>query len=63
LTAAAFRRRLAALGFSVRGFARRVGANERTVRRWIAGEQDIPPWVELVLDLMENSAVACPTPR
>jgi DNA-binding transcriptional regulator YiaG len=55
VTASAFRRRLAALGLSQRGFARHVGANERTVRRWIAGEQDIPPWVALVLDLMEKA--------
>ena len=56
MTAAAFRRRITALGISQRGFARRVGVNERTVRRWIAGQQDIPQWVGLVLDLAEGGA-------
>ena len=54
MTAPDFRRRIAALGYSQRGFAAYVGANERTVRRWAEGEQDIPQWVSVMLDLMER---------
>jgi DNA-binding transcriptional regulator YiaG len=44
-----FRAALAALGFSQRGFAAYTGSNERSVRRWALGEQDIPPWVPVLL--------------
>jgi len=54
VTAADFRDHLAALGCYQREFARFVGANERTVRRWAEGEQDIPKWVAVMLDLMER---------
>jgi DNA-binding transcriptional regulator YiaG len=62
MTAPDFRRRIAALGYSQRGFATYVGANERTVRRWVEGEQDIPHWVSVMLDLMEqqSSTVVAP---
>ena len=56
MTSTDFRRRIAALGYSQRGFASYVGANERTVRRWAEGEQDIPQWVSVMLDLMETVA-------
>jgi DNA-binding transcriptional regulator YiaG len=55
VTAGEFRQRIAALGYSQRGFAGFVGANERTVRRWAEGEQDIPPRVAVMLDLMERA--------
>jgi DNA-binding transcriptional regulator YiaG len=38
-----------------RAFAAFVGANERTVRRWAIGEQDIPQWVPVMIGLMESS--------
>lgn len=56
MTAPEFNRRIAALGYSQRGFASFVGANERTVRRWALSEQDIPPWVDVVLSLKEQIA-------
>ena len=56
MIATEFRLRIAALGYSQRGFASYVGANERTVRRWIEGEQDIPQWVSVMLDLMEKKS-------
>lgn len=55
MTAPELSRRLAALGISQRGFARRVGANERTVRRWVRGERTIPPWVQIILDMVEKA--------
>ena len=60
MTPTDFCRRIAALGYSQRGFAAYVGANERTVRRWALGEQDIPPWVDTMLDLMERIPSAKP---
>jgi hypothetical protein len=53
-----FRFRIGALGYTQRSFAARVGANERTVRRWAEGTQDIPQWVSVMLDLMERLAAA-----
>jgi hypothetical protein len=47
---------LAILGYTQRGFANYTGANERTVRRWIAGELDIPGWVPRMLQLMLQAA-------
>lgn len=37
------------LGISQRSFARRIGVNERTVRRWTAGKSKIPRYAELLL--------------
>lgn len=54
MTSSDFRDGLARLEMSLREFARYVGADERTVRRWAAGEQDIPPWVPVMLELMER---------
>jgi DNA-binding transcriptional regulator YiaG len=56
MTAGDFRAALARLNYGQRGFAEYVGANERTVRRWASGEQDIPQWVPVILDLMEQVA-------
>jgi DNA-binding transcriptional regulator YiaG len=56
MMAAEFRTALAALDYTQRGFAVYVGANERTVRRWADGEQDIHAWVPVMLDLMERQA-------
>ncbi len=40
------------LGLSAEGFARMVRVESgRTVRRWEAGERDIPGYVPLILDL------------
>jgi hypothetical protein len=55
MTAAEFRTALDRLGQTQRGFAEFVGANERTVRRWATGEQDIPRWVAVMLGLMETA--------
>lgn len=48
MTAPDFRAALERLELTQRGFARVCGCNERTVRRWALGEQDIPKWVELM---------------
>jgi transcriptional regulator with XRE-family HTH domain len=49
VTSAEFRTELAKLGISQRRFATYTGSNERTVRRWALGDQDIPPWVPVIL--------------
>ena len=53
-----FRNDLKAAGMSLQGFARYTGANERTVRRWATGDQDIPPWVPVMLTLLAMLAPA-----
>ena len=58
MTAAEFRAALEAVGYSQRGFAAYTGSNERTVRRWALGEKDIPPWVPVLLALMQPKAAA-----
>jgi hypothetical protein len=35
-------------------FAAYTGVNERTVRRWLAGDLDIPNWVPVLLRLQER---------
>ena len=46
-----------ALGLSAEGLARVVGVESgRTVRRWEAGERDIPGPVIVVMRLLEQSA-------
>lgn len=52
MTSSDFRAALARLGYSQRAFAAYVGANERTVRRWVEGAQDIPRWVPVLLGLL-----------
>ena len=43
---------LADLGLSQSGAARLLGVHDRTPRRWVTGEQDIPPPVQRFLKLM-----------
>lgn len=48
-----------ALGLSAEGFARLVRVESgRTIRRWEAGERDIPGPVTLVVELLQESAEA-----
>jgi DNA-binding transcriptional regulator YiaG len=54
MTADELRAALAALGFTQRGFAAYTGSNERTVRRWVAGDLDIAHWVPVVIRLLER---------
>ncbi len=49
---------LAALGYMQRGFAAFTGSNERTVRRWALGEQDIPSWAPVLPRLVEERATS-----
>jgi pyocin large subunit-like protein len=52
MTPAALRAAPAALGLSGRGLARLLDVNEKTFRRWIAGEQPIPRSVEIAVSAM-----------
>ena len=54
MTSTEFRAALARLGYSQRAFAGYVGTNERTVRRWCEGTQDIPGWVPVMIGLMSH---------
>lgn len=47
------------LGLSAEGFARLVRVDSgRTVRRWEAGERDIPGPVTVIVELLQRSAEA-----
>lgn len=59
VTAAQLKRALAKAGLSQRGTAKELGINERTMRRYISGEQPIPRVVEYaVLWLVHNVATS-----
>lgn len=49
MTSDEYRTTIAALGLTQVGAARFLGVDERTSRKWAAGERDIPPPVERFL--------------
>lgn len=49
---------LRAIGHNHRTFAAMTGVNERTIRRWFAGDQDIPLWAIVLVDLLRLQAAA-----
>ncbi|MGB7335664.1 MAG: hypothetical protein WBD01_07735 [Salaquimonas sp.] len=55
MTAQEFRIALNGLDMPYMEFCRLTGANERTVKKWLENEQDIPPWASLALHLFKNS--------
>ncbi len=57
MTSTAFRSALARLQMTQRAFAAYCGSDERTVRRWAKGDQDIPRWVPVMVGLMERGRV------
>lgn len=57
-----FRASLRALGHTQRSFAEYVGVDERSVGRWARGEQEIPRWVSVILELMAQTS-ATPTTK
>lgn len=52
MTGNEFHKTLDMLGLPHRSFARIFGVNPKTVERWLAGQQDIPPWVRIALRLL-----------
>lgn len=40
------------LGLSAEGFARAIGVSGRAVRRWQAGDRDIPPMLVTLIELL-----------
>ena len=51
MTATEFSAALNQVGLGMREFAALTGANERSVERWLEGQQDIPPWVPIMCAL------------
>jgi DNA-binding transcriptional regulator YiaG len=51
------RTELARLALSQVGLARLLHVDERTVRRWVAGQSDIPRSVELLLPLLKPTDI------
>ena len=54
MTSEQLRAELAGLGISQVGFAGLTRTNARTVRRWTSGEQDVPPWVPVMVHLLHH---------
>lgn len=52
MTAGEFRTALSGLHLTQRDFAARIRTNERTIRRWAAGDQVIPGWAVVILEFM-----------
>jgi hypothetical protein len=52
ITPEQFRKALLDLNIKVVDFAFITGSNPVTVQRWMAGTQDVPPWVPVMLALM-----------
>jgi transcriptional regulator with XRE-family HTH domain len=55
MTPAQLKRALAKAGLSQRGAAKRLEINERTMRRYISGEQPMPRVVEYALYWLSSS--------
>lgn len=49
--------------YSQTGFARRIGAGERTVQQWAAGDRTIPATVDTICGLLETQAGVAPPPH
>lgn len=58
MTPRQFQTKIEALGYSQRSFARFICQDERTIRRWIAGDRKIPTWIPVVLKLLEKLGAA-----
>ena len=43
---------LAKIGFNQSSFSRALKVQDRTVRRWVSGENEVPPTVALLVNLM-----------
>jgi transcriptional regulator with XRE-family HTH domain len=52
MTSNQFRAALKRLGLSQRGFAKLVGHDERTTRKWALDEAAVPPGIAILLRLM-----------
>jgi transcriptional regulator with XRE-family HTH domain len=48
-----FQSRLADLGWKPLTFARVFGVRENTIKRWLSGENTVPPWVHVALTLLQ----------
>lgn len=58
-----FREMLALLRWTQRGFASIIGADDRLVRRWAAGEADMPAEILVWLETLAAVHVANPVPN
>lgn len=63
LTKKEFREALARIDMPLLAFARIFGPDERRVRLWLNGQEDIPTWCRPVLRMLENVPGAIPEAR
>ena len=58
MTARQLRNALRKAGMTQVGFAKMIGVNDRTVRRWISGELPVPTYVAVILEGRRVAQVA-----
>jgi DNA-binding transcriptional regulator YiaG len=58
MTGDQWRAALAQTGVSQQQFARSIGRDPSTVRRWIAGASAPPPETEILVDLLQNDRIS-----
>lgn len=63
MTAQEFTSYLDAIGMPPLAFARIFGFEEKRIRQWMTGEQDIPIWVRPVMAVLKNVPGALPEAR
>lgn len=51
MTARQFKAAIKKLGISQRSYAKHLGVNERTVRRWVSGKTKVPPLVAFAVKM------------
>lgn len=57
MTPAQFKKALKTAGLTQRGAAKSFGVNERTVRRWVKGDDPVPQTVQRLLPFMATGRV------
>ena len=63
MTAKDFRDGLAAIDMPPLAFGRIFGFDEKRIRLWMTGQEDIPIWVRPVMAMLQNAPGAIPEAR
>ncbi len=63
VTAEEFSEALSDIGMPPLAFGRIFGFEEKRIRQWMSGEQDIPIWVPVVMAVLQNVPGAIPEAR
>lgn len=63
MDAGEFRADLQGIGMGYLAFSRIFGQDERRVRKWMAGQEDIPVWIPVVLEILKTTPGAIAAAR